>query len=75
MISFEYDPELAKEAARLDGLDEGRSEGLAEGLAEGEGRMSKLITVLLKNRKMDDLSAITENVELRQKLYAKYGIA
>ncbi len=71
MISFEYDPELAKEAARLDGLDEGRSEGLAE----GEGRMSKLIAVLLKNGKMDDLSAITENVELRQKLYAKYGIA
>ena len=67
MITFEYDEKLAMEAARNDGYDAGR--------AEGESKLSRLISILLKAGKTDDIAAATENADTRMKLYAKYGIA
>lgn len=56
-------------------IDEEREEARAEGCAEGEDRLSRLISLLLKNGKTDEIAAATESTELRNQLYAKYGIA
>lgn len=58
----------------LDGRAEGRAEGRAAGLAAGEGRLSRLISILLDNGKTDEIRAATESEELRKELYEKYGI-
>ena len=63
----------AKGEAR--GKAKGKAEGIAEGIAKGEGRLSRLISLLVKSGKTDEIVAATENEEIRKELYAKYGIA
>lgn len=75
MITFEYDADLAMAAAREDGFAAGEAKGEAKGEARGEGRLSRLMSFLLKNGKSDEAMAATENAQLRQELYRKYGIA
>lgn len=55
-------------------LRKGRKIGRAEGRAEGEGRLSRLISLLLKNGKNDEIATAVEDAEARQRLYAEYGI-
>ena len=60
---------------REEAWKEGHAAGEASGEARGESRLSSLISLLLKNGKTDEIAAATENENVRQQLYAKYGIA
>jgi predicted transposase/invertase (TIGR01784 family) len=56
MFKYEYDEELAKEAARLDGYEEGREEGIEKGIEKGreegiEEYVRDLITRMLRKGK------------------------
>ena len=54
---------------------EARNEGRAEGRAEGESRLSRLMTLLLENGKADEALAASKDADIRNELYARYGIA
>ena len=70
MYSMHWNEQAAREAAMEDGLIMGR----AEGEAKGESRLSNLISLLIKNGKSDEIASVVENVDIRRKLYAEYGI-
>ena len=74
MMTFEYDAELAMEAAREDGYDDCFIDGEIKGEAKGEGRLSQLMSLLLKNGKTDEATAAAGDAKIRQMLYEKYGI-
>ncbi|MBR3458127.1 MAG: hypothetical protein IKH16_08245 [Selenomonadaceae bacterium] len=59
---------------RRSGLIDGRTKGRAEGRTEGEGRLSRLMSLLLKSGKTEEAIAATESEEIRKELYEKYGI-
>ena len=67
--------ELHSEKMLRLGKAEGRAEGMKAGKAEGENRLSRLISLLLKGGKTDEIAAATESEDARNELYAKYGIA
>ena len=66
--------ELHSEKMFKKGRRSGLADGRAAGLAAGEGRLSRLISILLDNGKTDEIRAATESEELRKELYEKYGI-
>ena len=60
---------------RDEGRDEGRKEGRREGRREGESKLARLISILLRNGKTDDVALAAEDAAKRQELYRQYGIA
>ena len=54
--------------------EEGREEGRREGRREGENKLARLMTLLLKDGKGQELQEILANEDMRQRLYAQYGI-
>jgi len=81
---------IEKRKAREEGLAEGRAEGRAEGLAAGraegeaEGRalgeaeakesFNKLVLLLSKDNRLDDIVKAASNPEYLNELYQEYGI-
>ncbi|MBQ7479314.1 MAG: Rpn family recombination-promoting nuclease/putative transposase [Selenomonadaceae bacterium] len=74
MYNLRWNERAAREAAMEDGRLMGLAEGETKGEAKGESRLSHLIALLLKNGKSDEIAAAVENADVRQSLYAKYGI-
>lgn len=52
-----------------------RAEAEAKGRKEGEGRLARLMSLLLKSGKTEEATAASESEQLREELYKKYGIA
>ena len=50
-------------------------EAINEGRDEGESKLARLISILLRNGKTDDIALAAEDVAKRQELYRQYGIA
>lgn len=57
------------------GIEEYAAKRKAEGKAEGEACLSKLISLLYAEQRMDDILAVTSDREKRVQLYKEYGIA
>lgn len=56
------------------GIMIGEERGEARGETIGEDRMAKLIQVLLKEKKISEIEAVSRNREKRHELYKHYGI-
>ena len=56
------------------GLQQGMEQGLQQGMNIGSDRMARLVDVLLKENRMDDLNKILSDEELRENLFVEYGI-
>lgn len=69
---------LGREEGRAEGREEGREEGRAEGREEGreEGqeRYAKLVELLMEADRLDDLKAASSDPQLRDRLFAEFGI-
>ena len=52
----------------------GKADGIAKGKAEGETSYGKLVDCLLADKRFDELSLISKDVNLRNKLYEEYEI-
>ena len=72
---FEYMNRKGFEKGKLEGELKGKIEGKIEGNREGESRLARLISLLLKSGKSDDIAAVAEDETRRQELYRQYGIA
>ena len=55
-------------------IDMLEARGQARGEKIGEGRLAKLIQILLKDRKYGEIDAASTDSEKRQELYRLYGI-
>ena len=64
----------ARETGREEGRIKGRIEGRIEGEKVGEERISKLYSLLLQNKKYDDLERDTKDYEFQKQLMREYGI-
>ncbi|MDR2897394.1 MAG: Rpn family recombination-promoting nuclease/putative transposase [Spirochaetaceae bacterium] len=64
------DIESQERWARIEGQEEGRKEGRRE----GENRLSKLNTILLKDKRYDLLEKISNDENFRNEMYSKYDL-
>ena len=53
---------------------EGREEGLAEGISMGEEKLGRLYSLLIEQKRTDDLQKASTDKEFRQKLYREFGL-
>lgn len=56
------------------GIAEGKAEGIAEGKAEGIKKFSKLINILSKEKRYDDIEKVTEDAAYRDLLMKEYKL-
>ena len=66
MILSEYDEELH--------LKDTYNCGYTDGLAEGEELLARLVTVLIKEKRMNALEKALSDASFRQKLFREYDI-
>lgn len=57
-----------------DGVAEGEARGEALGKTRGEMKLSKLITILLRDNLLSDIAIATSDEKAREEYYVKYGI-
>lgn len=62
------------EEGREKGRKEGMKEGKEEGIREGEAKAITLFKCLMRDKRTDLMSKVTEDFSLREKLYQQYGI-
>ncbi len=78
MILADYDAEAVKQVIADESREEGRAEGLAEGLAEGrsetEQRYEKLIMLLDRDGRLQDVVKITKSADYKEQLFKEYGL-
>lgn len=63
----------ARERYRMD-MSTATSYGYKQGHEEGLEQMSKLVTLLLNENKIDDLAKASEDEEYRNQLFAEYNL-
>lgn len=63
-----------RDKGRAKGRAEGRVEGRRIGIRESEKRNFRLVTILLKEKKYDELEEAAKNEDYRNELYEKYQI-
>ena len=65
-------------AGKSDGYSAGSADGYAtgksEGNTEGQELFAKLVNILLKENKIEDIQRVTTDTDYRNKLYEKYNI-
>ena len=64
----------AKQMGRAEGRAEGREEGRAEGREEGIERVNKLNTLLINDKRYQDLECSVNNAAFQKQLMLEYGI-
>ena len=85
LIQFIYDnnPYLQKEGEKMckvfddirkKAFNQGKEEGFGLGRDAGENQLSRLIQILLKNCRIDEISAVTKDEEVRHIFYEKYNL-
>ena len=70
-IDFSENEELRREVSSMTGVGQSVYN---EGIGLGEKRLAKLIQKLLKEKKYEEASLVTEDIKERQRLYKLYGI-
>lgn len=66
-----------REMAILDynsGMRSAREQGMAQGMAQGANQLGHLMTLLLKDGKIEEATKAAEDEDTRQRLYREYGI-
>ena len=63
-----------REEGREEGRAEGREEGRAEGREEGIERVNKLNTLLINDKRYQDLECSVNNAAFQKQLMLEYGI-
>lgn len=63
-----------KTEGRTEGRAEGRAEGREEGKAEGEELFGRLISVLIRDGKVAEITQVAQDPEIRKKYYQMYGL-
>mgnify|MGYP001051642544 FL=1 len=64
----------AMKEAKETGWETGREVGREEGEKIGENRVNKLHSLLLQNKRYDDLERSTKDYEFQKQLMREYGI-
>ncbi len=73
-VAFEKGVAEGKIEGRIEGKAEGKAEGKVEGKAEGENRFAKLIELLLKDGKSEEVKEAAVDSVRRKELFALYGL-
>ena len=60
---------------KKEGRAEGKAEGKAEGTANAEGKMAKLMGLLVKEGRIDDIAKASENSTYRKALLKEFNLA
>ncbi len=55
-------------------LADERAEGIEEGIAKESGRMDRLIIILTKQNRQDDLVRAAGDAEYKERMYREFGI-
>ena len=82
MSIYEYNEEYVRksffEDGEKSGYDRGKTDGEKSGYdrgkVDGEDRLGKLISMLLKENKLEEISIVSSNAEARKEYYEKYHI-
>ena len=78
MLATEYDEKKVTEMfyrnGKAEGIAEGKAEGLAEGKVEGQKVILELNSILLKEKRYDDLEKASVNDEYLNQLLKQYGL-
>lgn len=56
------------------GKTDGEKSGYDKGKVDGEDRLGKLISMLLKENKLEEISIVSSDAEVRKEYYEKYHI-
>ena len=64
----------AEEKGEARGRREGEARGEARGIKKGEDRLSKLIKLLFKNGRAEDVEKAADNEEYREELYKQFDL-
>ena len=67
-----YDNAFAEGYA--EGYAENYAEGYAEGLELGERQFAKLISILFKENKIDEIKLVISDADARHKMFQEYNI-
>jgi flagellar biosynthesis/type III secretory pathway protein FliH len=60
--------------AQQAGHEEGLKEGLKEGRIEGESKLSRLVLILSKDGRIEDITRVASDEEYRKALYKEFNI-
>ena len=74
MLLTEYDEELHMRNTYKEGYEEGEQAGYSKGYIRGEESMIKLIEILTREERYDDLKRIAIDKEYRRKLFEDYNL-
>ncbi len=70
MSIYEYNEEYVRKSF----FEDGEKSGYDRGKVDGEDRLGKLISVLLKENKLEEISIVSSNAEARKEYFEKYHI-
>lgn len=70
MSIYEYNEEYVRKSF----FEDGEKSGYDRGKVDGEDRLGKLISMLLKENKLEEISIVSSNAEARKEYYEKYHI-
>ncbi len=73
MTLFMREREIFAEAQQA-GHEEGLKEGLKEGRIEGESKLSRLVLILSKDGRIEDITRVASDEEYRKALYKEFNI-
>ena len=71
---FEDGEKSGYDRGKIDGEKFGYGKGKADGEAEGEERLARLIAVLFKENKLEEIRLVSANETARKEYYKKYHI-
>jgi len=71
---FEYDEEKHMRQTKEEGRKEGREEGREEGRKEGEARVNRLIRLLARQDRTEDIVRAASDREWQEKLFKEFGL-
>ncbi len=63
-----------KEEGFEDGIEKGRKEGIEKGREEGENKLGRLVLILSKDGRIEDITRVASDEEYRKALYKEFNI-
>ena len=74
ILDYNSDHRDAFEEGKTEGREEGRKEGERVGQHLANERWGKLISLLMKEKRYEDVAKAAEDAEFRKKLFKEYGM-
>ena len=74
ILDYNSDHRDAFEEGKTEGREEGRKEGERVGQHLANERWGKLISLLMKEKRYEDVAKAAEDAKFREKLFKEYGI-